>query len=229
MPAGLSLNATTGVISGRPRAVGSFTFTARVTDSQSATAVSSPLIIDIALGPLGVVDAGTLTQGATGVPYSFPLLGTGGATPYVWTVDSGALPPGLNLNAATGAITGSPITPGTYDFVVKITDSTTASALSDPLRIVVVAGPLSVTSFGDLTGGHVNVDYVYQLTANGGVRPYTWSLQSGTLPTGLLMDPATGVIAGKPTATGTFTFSVRVRDAANVSATSTQLRIIISP
>jgi len=229
LPLGLSLNATTGIISGRPRAVGSFTFTARVSDSQSATAVSSPLIIEITAGPLGVIETGTLTQGATGAVYSQALLGTGGTLPYTWAVNSGTLPPGLLLNASTGAITGIPITIGTYDFVIKLTDSATATALSDPLRIVVVAGPLSVTSLGDLTAGHVNVDYTHQLTANGGVKPYTWSLVTGTLPTGLTLDTVTGVISGKPTAAGTFTFTVRVRDALNVTATSAQLRIIISP
>lgn len=229
LPPGLTLNATTGIISGRPRTVGNFTFTARVTDSQAVTAVSNPLNIAITLGPLGVIDTGTLAQGATGVAYSQTLLGTGGTAPYTWTINSGTLPPGLTLSATTGAITGIPTTVGTFDFVVKITDSTTASALSDPLRIVVVAGPLSVTSLGDLTPGLVNVDYTYQLTANGGTLPYTWSLVSGTLPTGLTLNTSTGVISGRPTATGTFTFTVRVRDAANVTATSSQLRIIISP
>ena len=161
--------------------------------------------------------------------YSYQLRGTGGTTPYTWDVTSGLLPPGLALNPTTGAITGKPKIPGSYDFVIKLTDSTSAFALSDPLRIVVASGPLSVVTLGDLTAAQVNHDYAFTLLANGGTLPYSWSVLSGALPGGLVLDGTTGIISGKPTAAGTFTFVVRVRDAANVTANSSQLRIIVAP
>lgn len=229
LPPGLALNAGTGILAGRPAAVGNYTFTVRITDASNTTAVSSPLNLSIAMGPLGVIDTGTIAAGATGVNYSYLLRGTGGTTPYIWVVDSGALPLGLALNPATGAITGKPTIPGSYDFVIKLTDSTSAFALSDPLRIVVTAGPLSVVTAGDLTAAQVNHDYLFTLLANGGTLPYSWSLLSGALPGGLTLDATTGSISGKPTAAGTFTFTVRVRDAANVAANSSQLRIIVAP
>lgn len=229
LPPGLALNPTTGVLGGRPTTAGNYTFTMRVTDSENTSAISSSLTLSIALGPLGVIDTGTLLAGATGANYSYQLRGTGGTTPYTWAVASGALPIGLALNPTTGLITGKPTVPGTYDFVIKITDATSAFALSDPLRIVVTAGPLSVLTVGDLTAAQVNVDYTFTLLANGGTLPYTWSLLSGNLPGGLALDGVTGIISGKPTAAGTFTFTVRVRDAANVGANSAQLRIIVAP
>jgi len=229
LPPGLTLNANTGIIAGRPATVGNYSFTVRITDTDNTTAVSLPLNLSIALGPLGVIDTGTLSAGATGVNYSYPLHGTGGTMPYTWAVDSGALPTGLALNPTTGAITGKPTIPGSYDFVIRITDSTSAFALSDPLRITVTSGPLSVVTVGDLTAAQVNHDYLFTLLANGGTLPYTWSLVSGALPGGLTLDATTGNISGKPTAAGTFTFIMRVRDAANVQANSSQLRIIVAP
>jgi hypothetical protein len=229
LPPGLALNANTGVLVGRPATVGNYTFTVRVTDSTNTSATSSSLTLEIDLGPLGVIDTGTLLAGVTGLNYSYQLRGTGGTTPYTWAVNSGALPLGLTLNPATGAITGKPTIPGSYDFVIKITDSTSAFALSDPLRIVVISGPLSVVTLGDLTAARVNVDYAFTLLANGGTLPYSWSVLSGALPGGLVLDGTTGIISGKPTAAGTFTFVVRVRDAANVTANSSQLRIIVAP
>jgi putative Ig domain-containing protein/Big-like domain-containing protein len=229
LPPGLSLNTNTGVISGRPTTAGSFTFTVRVIDSETTSALSDPLSIQITLGPLGVINAGDLTPGQTGVNYSLPLLGTGGSQPYTWSLSSGTLPPGLSFSASTGVISGKPTATGSFAFIVRITDSTSAFALSDTLRIGVAAGPLTITSAGDLTAGTVNVDYTHQLTLNGGSPPYTWSVSSGALPAGLTLNASSGVISGKPTAAGTFTFVVSVKDSLNTNASSGQLRIVISP
>lgn len=228
LPPGLSLNPLTGIIAGRPTTVGTFTFTARVTDSEATSAVSSPISIAITLGPLGVINTGELTPGQTGANYSQLLIGTGGTGPYTWSVSGGSLPPGLTLAQATGLISGKPTTSGSYPFVVQIRDSTSASAFSDTLKITITSGPLTVTSTGDLTAGQVNVDYTHQLLANGGSQPYTWNV-NGTLPAGLTLNTATGVISGKPTAAGTSTFTVSVKDSLNIIATSGQLRIVISP
>jgi hypothetical protein len=95
---------------------------------------------------------------------------------------------------------------------------------------VVDAGPLSITSIGALAAGNVNVDYTYQLQLNGGKQPYTWSLSPGSLlPPGLTLNASTGAISGKPTAAGTFNFTVQVIDSQPASATSGTLTIVVSP
>lgn len=62
-----------------------------------------------------------------------------------------------------------------------------------------------------LPNGTVGVAYSQQITASGGAAPYTFTVTSGTLPTGLTLTPA-GLLAGTPTTTGTFTFTVRGTD-----------------
>ena len=63
-----------------------------------------------------------------GVAYSATLAATGGVTPYTWAVVSGALPPGVTLTAATGALAGTPSKQGRYTFTVRVTDSNGAQA-----------------------------------------------------------------------------------------------------
>jgi len=77
--------------------------------------------------------------------------------------------------------------------------------------------PLSVTTT-TLPGGQVNQFYDEPLRAAGGAAPYTWSIASGALPTGLTLAP-TGTISGTPTKTGSPTFAVKVTDADGKSAT----------
>lgn len=85
--------------------------------------------------------------------------------------------------------------------------------------------PLSITT-ATLTGGQIAVAYSATLTATGGTTPFTWSLAAGNLPSGLALSPA-GVISGTPNASGSFTFTVQARDAANQSATR-QLSLTIN-
>jgi hypothetical protein len=228
LPPGLALSSS-GLISGRPIQVGAYTFTVRIVDHETQSATSNPLTIIVGMGPLGVINTGDQPNGQTGVNYTLQLLGTGGTAPYTWSLNGGQLPPGLSLTTGNGRITGKPTDVGSWIFTIKITDSLNGTAVSDTLRIAVQAGPLSVTTTGDLTGGQVSVDYSYQLQAAGGRPAYAWSLLSGSLPAGLTLDSATGAISGRPTAAGTFTFVVRVVDADNRNANSSTLRLVIAP
>jgi Putative Ig domain/Tyrosine-protein kinase ephrin type A/B receptor-like len=61
------------------------------------------------------------------------------------------------------------------------------------------------------------VAYRATLKARGGTTPYKWSIVKGTLPAGLTLDAKTGVISGKATKVGTFTFTVKVLDKKTMS------------
>jgi hypothetical protein len=89
-------------------------------------------------------------------------------------------------------------------------------------------GPLSISTT-TLPDGAINVSYSASLAATGGTTPYTWSITSGTLPTGLSLKSTTGVISGVPTATGTFNFTARATDSSNpVQTASVPLSIAIN-
>jgi putative Ig domain-containing protein/BACON domain-containing protein/matrixin/Ig-like domain-containing protein/S-layer family protein len=83
----------------------------------------------------------SLANGTVGTAYSQSVLATGGTLPYTWSLvqGQGTLPPGLSLNAASGLITGTPTTAGTYNFTAKVTDAASATA-QKALSIVVVTG-----------------------------------------------------------------------------------------
>ena len=238
LPAGLSLNASTGVISGTPTGtfVGTDSFTVTVTDSETPTAktANANLSIAISVAPLSVTTSGSLAIGVAGSVYpGATLQATGGITPYSWSVTSGSLPLGLNLNAATGAISGTPTTAGTANFTVTVTDSETPTAKTATANLSIVVNPtLSVTTT-TLPSGVIGTAYPAGTTlqAAGGISPYTWAVTTGNLPAGLSLNPNTGVISGKPsgTFTGTVNFTVTVTD--NESPTksaSANLSIIIS-
>lgn len=228
IPPGLTLS-TGGVLSGKPTQVGTFVFTVQLTDSAPTTAISQPLQITIIPGPLVIVTTGNLPKATAGSAYSFTIQKLGGASPYTWAMASGALPSGLTLNTTTGVISGTATEFGTFTFTVRLTDSQPVSVTSSTLTLVVDPPPLTVTSAGDLTGGRLNQDYSFTLGATGGRPPYTWALASGPLPPGLTLNGTTGVISGRPTTLGTFSFVVNITDTTPVTVPSTQLRITISP
>jgi hypothetical protein len=82
----------------------------------------------------------TAPDGAATVPYSATLSGAGGILPYAWSISSGALPPGLSIDANTGAISGTPTALGTYNFTVRLGDgSSPVQAVTRSLSITIGA------------------------------------------------------------------------------------------
>ena len=138
LPAGLTLDPSTGVISGTPTTAGASSFTVMVTDSTTGTPQTDTQGLSIT-----VVAAGTpvsittkhLPRGHVGHAYSATLAATGGATPYTWAVTSGTLPAGLTLDPSTGVISGTPTASGREKFTVTVTDSTTPTAQTDSKRL----------------------------------------------------------------------------------------------
>jgi hypothetical protein len=120
LPAALSLNASTGVISGTPTTTGTSTFTVKVTDSAAGTATASlSIIIDADLA----ITTTSLPGGSVGTAYSSTLQASGGTQPYSWSISSGNPPAGLSINSGSGVISGTPTATGTSTFTVTVADS----------------------------------------------------------------------------------------------------------
>ncbi|MCK5549403.1 MAG: putative Ig domain-containing protein, partial [Hyphomicrobiaceae bacterium] len=69
-----------------------------------------------------IVLSPTLPDGDQGVAYSATVTASGGAEPYTFAVTSGALPPGLTLNPASGTVSGTPTGNGTFGFTITAND-----------------------------------------------------------------------------------------------------------
>lgn len=222
LPGGLSLNASTGLLSGTPTTTGTSQFTLQLTDStQSAT--SSAFTLTIA--PQLVITTTVLSDGAVGKPYpaNQKISATGGTPPYTFS-STGSFPPGLTLNSSTGAITGTPTQGGSNAFTVKVTDSEGVTATRD--LVINVTAIVFITP-SPLPGATAGTPYSQAISVTGAAAPDTFSVDSGALPDGITLD-TTGTLSGTPTKVGTFTFVVRVTDASQATATQAyQLTVIV--
>jgi FtsP/CotA-like multicopper oxidase with cupredoxin domain len=223
LPPGLTLNTSTGVISGTPTTVGTFNFTIRATDSQGVPATASQAYsLTIAAGPLVITTTSPLPGGTTGTVYSRTIGVKGGSIPYTWSVSAGSLPPGLTLNTSTGVISGTPNTPGSFNFTIRVTDSQVIPAsTAQAYSLSIVAGPLVITTT-TLSNATTGVGYSRTIGVKGGAIPYTWAVSAGSLPPGFSLNASTGVIGGTPTTPGIYNFTIRVTDSQAIPATTTQ-------
>lgn len=228
LPGGLTLNPSTGAITGTPTTAGTSNFTVQASDSSSPQ-LTATKALSITVIPVLSIATTSLPSGITSTAYSANLTSTGGSGPITWSVSVGTLPAGLKLNSGTGAIAGTPTTAGTSNFTVQAADSgAPQQKVTEPLSITIIQQ--LVISTTSLPTGAVTSTYGGTLQSSGGTPAVTWVILTGALPGGLNLTASTGAIAGTPTASGTLQFTAQATDSGTPPQVVTkQLNITINP
>ncbi len=225
VPPGMTLTSN-GVLTGAPAAVGSYAINVTVTDTstppQTLTTsftlqVNGPLAITTTTLPEAVTTNG-FPGTASPSPYSAQIQTTGGAGgANTFSITSGALPPSITLNTATGVLSSSAVTDpaGPYNFTIEAVSAGPPSSAAPPQAFTLTLVPLMAgTTPNTLHPGTVGAAYTQNLTSLGGTSPITYQLSSGTLPPGLAITTpgATGLLSGTPTSGGSFSFAYQATD-----------------
>jgi streptogramin lyase len=224
LPSGLSMNGSSGIISGIATSPGEASVSVMVTDSASQTATQTInfSVVNPKLS-LPCVFPATATVGAA---YTAACAASGGVGPYSYSIVTGTLPAGLTLNPTSGIVSGTPTSLGSA-FSVQVTDSESPAATArfsenlfvQPAVLTILSTSLPVPNPGLL--------YAAIPLVRGGTPPYTFAISSGALPGGLQLAPDSGVISSTCSlyfcavlATGPYNFTIQVTD--SVGATATQ-------
>jgi hypothetical protein len=148
LPAGLSLNQSTGLISGTPTGTGTSNFTVAVADAESP-AQSKSVSLSIAVAAPALTISASLPGGSANTAYSSLMSATGGTPAYTWSISSGSLPAGLTLAATTGIISGTPTVSGTFNFTATVSDNGSPAQSTSAATSLVVAAATTPTGPGN--------------------------------------------------------------------------------
>jgi hypothetical protein len=220
LPDGLTLNSTTGTISGTPTSTATVS---SVTIMAADAKASVSLPFNFSVYDRLVINPVTLAPAHKNAPYSQSITGQGSSAIATWSIITGQLPPGLSLatsqsNADVAIISGTPTQAGTYSFTIQATDYTLPQTATLTTSIAVDLR-LAITK-GTLKNGEQTQAYVDSFTAVNGTAPLTWSI-SGGLPPGLTLNASAGQVSGTPTQWGGFPYTVTVTDSSSKPAIDT--------
>ena len=211
LPPGLSVDSGTALVSGTPTKSGVYKFWLQISDLRQSWCTDDKQ--SQWQFQIRVIEGLQIQQRQSTLPPA-QLSATGGSGgSLTWSVASGALPAGINLNTSTGLLSGTPTQAGDASFQVKVTDGTRSDVQSYTLPVV---EPLAIAK-ATAPAAEVGQPFTLQLAATGGRAPYTWSAQG--LPTGFTLDPAKGTISGTPEAPNTAAVKVSVTDALGLTQT----------
>ena len=237
LPGGLSLSSA-GLLSGTPTGVYFSGFLGKVVGTNGTVEKEFTLQIKAATPqPLYISAGAVFGPTALNNLVASALTGVqGGTAPYTWTLTSGSLPPGIhllehgellgaNLLPGVSYLAGRVMQTGNYSFTLQVEDSATPTHTITTKSFTWMVPPLwiSYTSL-PITGTTLVYNqsqaYSQPILVYGGTGTYpSWTVVSGSLPPGLTLNPATGVVSGTPTNTGSFTAGVQVTDSAGKSTT----------
>lgn len=207
LPNGVSLNTSTGVISGTPTQTGSFPVTLHATNSAGTGNQALTITINT-VTPF--ITSSTTASGTGGQAFSYQI--TANNLPASFGV-TGTLPAGLGLNTATGVISGTPTELGSFPVTIHATN---AAGTGNQALTITVAAVAPVITSGTTAGGTGGQPFSYQITANN--LPSSYGV-TGALPAGVSINTSSGLISGTPTSTGSFPVTI---SATNASGSGTQ-------
>ncbi len=221
LPNGLSLNPSTGAITGTTTQQGKFPIAVRATNAGGSTTTELTLTIVPSLtAPLFTSSSAPVAT--VGVPFSFTLTTNPSATGFTAI----GLPAGITLAPSTGVISGTPTEPGVS--VVAVTATNAGGSSNGSLNFVVNSSPLApVFTNSAAVFGRVGVSFSLQLAANN--APTTFTVMAGELPAGLALNAGTGLITGTPTVAGTPRIWVTASNAAGGRGPAMELPFTIRP
>jgi len=217
LPAGLTIDNTSGLISGTPTAPG--TYSVLLTASNSSGDGTLALTLTINPQPAPTINSTLSASAAVNAPFQYLITASSSPSSFGAT----GLPAGLSLDSATGVISGTATTTGSYTVEISASNAGGAGTASLALTVnpdpnaPVISGPFTVTAA-------LGVAFSYQITASN--TPTTY-LASG-LPAGLSIDPLTGLISGEPTAAGSSSVSITASNASG-SDTKTLNITVLAP
>lgn len=196
LPAGLSLNSSTGAITGTPTAAGTSSFTVRAVSGSNSAEKALSITVNAGTSTITITTT-ALPEGIAGMSYSAVLSSNpSGAS---WTL-SGNLPAGLAMDSS-GRISGTPTNSGNFSFTATAVYGTARASRNLSVKI----SPLEITTSA-LPGGTVSESYSQTLSSNG--TGLSWTVNSGNLPPGLTLNASSGLLSGTLTEAGEYTFTV---------------------
>ena len=207
LPDGLTLNATTGAISGTVSTVGSYSFTGRVTDGYSFSE-SSATLVAYAMPQLADKVYASPYVGSNYTEGTKPNL-TGGKSPFTWSAWN--LPAGLSMNSLTGVVGGTPTSSTSVTTTITVRD---ANNKSNSRNYTIT--PIAALALAAKTYPAPYVGTPYSMTdgaaplVSGGAAPYSWT--ASNLPAGMIIDSSSGLISGTPTSATATTATIFVTD-----------------
>jgi prepilin-type N-terminal cleavage/methylation domain-containing protein len=211
LPPGLSLNATTGLITGTPTTTGTHPVTINVLDSFLATDTVT-FTWNVLARPTIASPTGTRANNQ-GDAVSVTPVASGGTLPYTWSATN--LPTGLTLNAATGLISGTITAGSRFVTTLTCTDANGAAHAVDIVWTVANGTPRITAPTGDRTDAKGTAVSVPLTATNGASNTYTWTATG--LPPGVTL--GSGKLSGTPTTAGTYPVTVTAKDSSNKVAT----------
>ncbi len=194
LPDGLSVNQTNGLISGIPSVFGTYNLTLYATNGGATTA--SNLTVTLA-DDIPVIVSATNATGKQGFSFTYAITATNDPA---W-FDAGPLPLGMSVDNASGIISGIPLVAG--PFAITITSTNLYGAATQTLNLNLASGAPLITSALTKTAKQ-GTSFSYTIKATNNPATYT----ATPLPTGLTVDPISGVISGIPLVNGTFPVTI---------------------